>query len=97
MNQQVIVVAKVKAKPGTIAELIAAQTILVHATRAEKGCIRYELSVSTKDPESVVFVETWESDETLQAHLDGPAIAAFSKSAGHLIAALDMETYRLVA
>lgn len=97
MTQQIIVVAQVKAKPGTIAALLAAQTELVHATRAEEGCIRYDLHVSTKDPEQVVFIETWESEEALQRHLDGPAIAAFRQAGGHLIADLKMETYRQVA
>jgi quinol monooxygenase YgiN len=97
VTQQVIVIAKVKAQPGTLEELLAAQAILVQATRAEAGCIRYELNVSINDPDTVVFVETWESEALLQAHLNGSAIAAFNQSSGHLVAGVTLEKYRQVA
>ena len=46
-------------------------------TRAEKGCINYDLHVSPDNPGLLVFHENWVSKEDLDAHLASPHIDAF--------------------
>ncbi len=97
MSDQLIVIARARAKPGTAAELIAAQTRLVHASRTAPGCIRYDLHVSTNEPEVVLFVETWASEAAWKAHMGSLAIQEFRSTGGHLIGEFNLETFRQVA
>ena len=48
----------------------------VAPTRAEKGCIQYDLHVSDTEPTKFMFYEIWESKNALQAHSVSPHILA---------------------
>jgi quinol monooxygenase YgiN len=41
-------------------------------TRAEKGCMAYDLHEVIGDPHQFVFLEIWESEAALQAHTRTP-------------------------
>lgn len=59
---------------------------LVAATRAEEGCIAYEAFESTAVPGTYVTIETWRSQEDLDAHMQTPHIAkAFEVLGGVLL------------
>jgi quinol monooxygenase YgiN len=45
---------------------------VIQATRAERGCLRYDLTSSLMDPLTFVFVEQWESRAALDAHFETP-------------------------
>ena len=47
---------------------------IVEPTRGERGCLKYELFQARDTPTAFVFVEEWESDALLDAHLGGPTI-----------------------
>ena len=49
---------------------------LVDPTRAEDGCVVYELLQNAADPTVFTFVEEWTSDAALDAHLASDHIAA---------------------
>jgi quinol monooxygenase YgiN len=49
------------------------------------------------DPTVFTFVEEWESNETLDAHLESPHILAFKERAGDLLACdPDIRRYTLL-
>ena len=54
---------------------------LVPRVRQEKGCLRYVPCVDVDGGQGnvVTMVETWESQEDLEAHLQGPNIAEFRR------------------
>lgn len=79
------VVAHLTSKPETIDETRAALEGFIEPTRAEAGCIYYELMQNNDDPTDFTFVEEWESNETLNAHLESPHITAFKQRAGDLL------------
>ena len=71
---------------------------LVEPTRRESGCIQYELLQNQEDPTDFVFVEEWESEVRLNAHLDSPHINGVgAKLDGLLKAEPDIRLYRLLA
>jgi len=70
------VVALIKAKPGSEDTIQGALESLVEPTRAEAGCISYELYRSASDPTTFVTVEKWQSQSDLDAHMQTPHIAA---------------------
>lgn len=69
------VVAVIKAKPGSEAILEHALGGLVAPTRAEQGCISYELFRSSADPTTFITIERWQSQGDLDAHMKTPHVA----------------------
>jgi quinol monooxygenase YgiN len=64
----IYVIATLTVKPEARAELIAAATACIAATRKEPGNIAYDLHESVTDPSKLVFVEQWETVEALVPH-----------------------------
>lgn len=86
MQGKVTVIACHRAKPGREPALRDALLAVRAPTRAEKGCINYDLHISPDDPGLLVFHENWESKEDLDAHLQSPHIDAFRAVAPDLLA-----------
>ena len=76
------VVATLKAKPDCEAELLAMLQDLVAPTRAEAGCINYDLHRSDDEPGTFLFHETWESRPLWEAHMQSPHLVAFGEANG---------------
>ena len=54
-------------------------------TRAEPGCLRYDLYRDLKDPAVWIFFEEWESAAQLQAHTESAHLRAFLAIATELL------------
>ena len=80
------VVAEMSAKPGREAELRQELLKLVEPTRAEEGCIQYDLHEGSSEPGRFVFYENWRSREDLDRHLKTPHLTAFGGRAEELLA-----------
>lgn len=50
---------------------------LIAPTRAEEGCINYDLHEDNEDPSHFLFFENWESRELWLAHMEMPHIEAY--------------------
>ena len=69
MNKHLTIVADIKAKSDQI-DLVKAELLkLIATTRAEKGCINYDLHQDNENPAHFLFYENWESPELWQAHM----------------------------
>ncbi len=77
MPEQITLIATVKAKPGTSEGLGERLAALVEPTRAEAGCINYDLHRSTEDADVWMFYENWRSKFDLDAHIQTPYLQAF--------------------
>jgi quinol monooxygenase YgiN len=86
MQGKVTVIAYHRAKPGKEQALRDALLAVCAPTRAEKGCINYDLHASPDEPGVLVFLENWESKADLDAHLASPHIDAFRAIAPDLLA-----------
>ena len=53
---------------------------LVPLTRAEPGCISYELHQDNDIPAHFIFVECWESRALWQAHKNAPHLVSYMKA-----------------
>ncbi|MGF1764600.1 putative quinol monooxygenase [Aliivibrio kagoshimensis] len=72
------IVASIVAKPDSI-ELVKSELLkLIDLTRAEPGCLQYDLHQDNNNPAHFVFYENWLSHERLQAHLASQHIANYS-------------------
>lgn len=79
------VVATIPAKPEAAVRVRAALQVLVEATRAEEGCLSYDLFESASAPGTFVTVERWSDAAALDAHMGMPHVAnAFAAADGAL-------------
>ena len=76
----IYLLAHLTALPGNHPDLMEAAKAMIAATRDEPGCIRYDLNVSVTDPQSMIFVEQWESREALTAHFAMPHMKVWQKA-----------------
>lgn len=45
---------------------------LVEASRADNGCISYDMLASTTTPGDYMIIETWQDAPSLEAHMNAP-------------------------
>lgn len=74
------ILAQITAEPGKEALVKAELEKLVPITRAEKGCIRYDLHSDNDASGYFVFYETWENRDLWQTHMNAPHLAAYMKA-----------------
>ncbi len=92
------VVARVVALPDKVEEVKSVLLRLIEPTRKEEGCIVYELLQNQADPTDFTFVEEWESQALLEAHLASAHIEEAESQLNGLVAAEpDIRLYQLLA
>lgn len=64
------IVADITAAPDKIELVKAELEKLVPVTRAERGCINYDLHQDKGNPAHFMFYENWESRELWQMHMN---------------------------
>jgi quinol monooxygenase YgiN len=79
MSDQLTLIVRVKAKPGQEARLLRELKGMLAPTRAEAGCINYELHQSQSDPALFALYENWVSQAALDAHFETPYLKAMFK------------------
>lgn len=79
-NQKLTIVARVLAKTEH-RELVKTELLkLIDITRAEKGCINYDLHQDNENPNLFLFHENWESRELWQIHMNNTHLADYMKA-----------------
>jgi quinol monooxygenase YgiN len=90
------VVAHFKPKPGKLEEARELLLGFTTPTRAEKGCVFYDLHVNPTDPEDLTFIEEWDTDEDLDAHSQSAHIQAGRKRMPDVMDLVDVRRYRFI-
>lgn len=71
------IVANIKANPEKI-ELVKAELLkLIDVTRAEEGCINYDLHQDNENPAHFMFYENWETRAFWQTHMNNQHLADY--------------------
>ncbi len=92
MSQQIAVVAIVDSQPGTTREIEAAMQTCIAATRAESGCLFYVGHRDAQTPDRHVFIERWDTQAALDAHMQTPHFQALGAAFESLEASLEVVT-----
>lgn len=79
MDKELIIVAKIQAKPDHIELVKAELNKLIAPTLKEEGCIQYDLHKDNQNPEIFLFYEIWQSRELWQQHMNAAHLAEFNK------------------
>ena len=84
MSEPLTLVVRVRAKIGKEARLRREMQGLVPPTRAEAGCLRYDLHESKTEPGWFLLYEMWKSEADLDTHFQKPYLKAFFQLAPEL-------------
>ncbi|MEM1156594.1 MAG: putative quinol monooxygenase [Pseudomonadota bacterium] len=80
------IVANIQANQDKI-ELVKSELLkLIPITRAENGCIQYDLHQDNDDPAHFTFYENWESRELWQTHMNAPHLPAYMSATDGAVA-----------
>lgn len=82
---QLVLTAQIQAKRDKVAEVEEVLRGLIEPTRAEDGCIVYDLHLNNEDNTMYVFIETWASTQAWQAHMQSPHMQAFNARTDDLV------------
>lgn len=79
-NNKLTLIARILAKTEK-RELVKSELLkLIEPTRAEEGCINYDLHQDNENLNLFIFHENWESSDLLQKHLANTHIAEYLKA-----------------
>lgn len=97
-ENQVTVVALFTAKSGMEETVRQAIEAVIAPTRAEPGCINYDLHQSSEDPSIFMLYENWNSKKDLDDHLAMPYLKDLAAKADDMLAKpLDIQLYRMIS
>ncbi len=79
------IVANIRAEANSVDLVKAELEKLIDITRAEEGCINYDLHQDNENPAHFLFYENWESRELWQAHMDNQHLKDYmAATEGHV-------------
>ncbi|MEL7370188.1 MAG: putative quinol monooxygenase [Myxococcota bacterium] len=84
------IVAHIHANPDQVERVAAELKKLIDITRAEEGCLQYDLHQDNEKPEHFMFYENWTSRELWQKHMNAPHLQAYLKATEGAVAAFDL-------
>ncbi len=91
------IVANIKANENKI-DLVKAELLkLIYITRAEEGCINYDLHQDNENPAHFLFYENWESRDFWQAHMDNQHLKDFLAATEGAVAELTINEMTHIA
>ncbi len=94
----VTVVARIRAKEGMEEQMMKELMALVEPSRADAGCVNYDLHRATDDKGLFLFHENWSSREDLEAHIAKPHLKAFLEKAEAMTAgAVEISIWEMVS
>ena len=98
MSVPIHVIARHWARPDSVDEVRRILTSLIEPSRAEVGCLKYDLNQNVDDPTDFTFVETFASEAALREHAAAPYIAAIAPRLKELIRRpSEVSRYRVIA
>ena len=71
------ILANIQAKSDQIALVKSELLKLIDTTRAEPGCLQYDLHQDNEDSAHFVFYENWQSRELWQTHMNNQHLADY--------------------
>ncbi|MEH6443951.1 MAG: putative quinol monooxygenase [Oceanospirillaceae bacterium] len=80
MASNLAILARIEAKTDQVALVKAALIKLIEPTRAEAGCLQYDLHQDNERPEIFVFYENWRSRALWQEHMNNEHLKEYMRA-----------------
>jgi quinol monooxygenase YgiN len=77
MTEQLSIVAHLTARPGKVEDAKSFLLSLVPKTRAEPGCVDYDMHQDNVDPAKFTFYENWKDRGEWDKHMAMPHLVEF--------------------
>lgn len=91
------IVANIKAKADKV-DLVKTELLkLIEITRAEEGCINYDLHQDNETPAHFMFYENWESRELWQIHMANQHLAEYMAATEGAVAEFTLNEMTITA
>ena len=90
------ITADIIAKPGSEALVRAELQKLIEPTRAEDGCIRYDMHADEERRDRFFFYETWADREQWERHMSAPHITTYLAATEGAVERFDVSQLRRV-
>ncbi len=97
MSNTLTVIAKVEIKRGNVERVEKELLKLIDPTRKEEGCLRYELHQDNQNKECFIFVESWENQALLEAHMQSTHLQNFINATEGMLLELVVHQMQRVA
>lgn len=91
------VVATITAQPEFRAAVHQALLAVVPPSRAEAGCLQYDLHVARDNADRFVMIERWQDDATLDRHMATPHFATLGAAINGKVTGVDIVRLDLLA
>jgi len=72
---RLMIVVEFEVRPEHRDQFIEVLKAQAQTTRAEDGCLQYDVMLPNNDPKHVLVVEKWRDEASHSAHLNGPSFA----------------------
>ncbi|MDO6445421.1 putative quinol monooxygenase [Colwellia sp. 1_MG-2023] len=90
------IVANIIANTNKV-ELVKAELLkLIEITRAEEGCINYDLHQDNENPAHFVFYENWENRELWQKHMANNHLSEYMKATEGAVAEFTLNEMSII-
>ena len=95
--ENVVIVATIKIKEEFVSEVYK-ELLTLHRLTHEKdaGCLQYDLHQDSKDKNTYVFIETWESQDFLDQHEKKDHFVSFVSKVEKKIEGLDISKLKKI-
>lgn len=90
MPTPLTIVAKIVARPGAETQLDVLLRALVAPSRADPGCLQYDLHRSCDDPRLFLFFENWATRADWDAHMQTPHLDALRAASDALVESVEL-------
>lgn len=98
MANSIRIITTIHVQDGKEQEAITLLKELVVATRAEAGCLRYELLQSSVTETEFVLLEEWQDEDAFNQHMNTPQVQeALLEGGMFLTNPPDIRRYKLIA
>ncbi|OCG15378.1 hypothetical protein A9G24_05225 [Gilliamella sp. App6-5] len=93
---QLNIVATIAVKPEFYEAFQPILKRLVTGSRAETGCVRYELNQSIDNPNIFIVIETWASQQAIDFHNATPHFVEFANFAKDYVDGLEINIVKQI-
>lgn len=76
----IYVSATFRIRPGTIEPFVEAAYAVIDASRRQGGCVLYDLHASVTDPDRLVCIEQWDSQQSFETNLASAHVRRFEQA-----------------
>ncbi|MFT3746612.1 MAG: putative quinol monooxygenase [Pyrinomonadaceae bacterium] len=79
-DEKIVLIARLKVKPDMVEVAKKAALAIVDESRAEEGCVNYDVHQSVEDETLFFWHETWTHKGAIDEHFEKPFFGEFFKT-----------------